>query len=149
MKLPRITLPETETKNGPAPPKSFWTSVLTATPVILTVFATVLAGLSSNEMTQAQYHRSLAAQNQSKASDQWGFFQAKRLRGTAMENGFDLLPPKAKAQNAEAEDLLAASGMLTHAIQEAQKETAKVENTSAEIKKKLSAIAAVSAQIEQ
>jgi chromosome segregation ATPase len=36
-------------------------------------------------MTQAQYYRSVAAQNQSKAGDQWAFFQAKRVRGTIQQ----------------------------------------------------------------
>src|SRR6516225_3255690 len=66
-------------------PKSLWDSILTSTPVVLTVVATLLAGLSSSEMTRAQYHRSLAAQHQSKVSDQWNFFQAKRIRGGNME----------------------------------------------------------------
>src|SRR5260370_29235913 len=63
-----------------APRKSFWDTVLTATPVALTVLATILAGLSSSEMSRAQYHRALAAQDQSKTSDQWAFFQAKKYR---------------------------------------------------------------------
>jgi hypothetical protein len=71
--------PETEK------PKTAWESILTSTPVVLTVVATLLAGLSSSEMTRAQYHRSLAAQHQSKVSDQWNFFQAKRIRGGNME----------------------------------------------------------------
>ncbi len=56
--------------------------MLTATPVALTVVATVLAGLSSSEMSKAQYHRALAAQDQSKTSDEWAFFQAKKYRAT-------------------------------------------------------------------
>jgi hypothetical protein len=67
---------------APAPPKSFWDTVLTATPVALTVVATILAGLSSGEMERAQYHRSLAAQDQSKTSDEWAYFQAKKYRAT-------------------------------------------------------------------
>src|SRR5262249_41079858 len=73
------------------PPRSPWEKLLTLSPVVLTVLATLLAGLSSSEMTQAQYHRSLAAQNQSKAGDQWAFFQAKRIRGTSLETTVDLL----------------------------------------------------------
>ena len=64
---------------------------LAAVPVFLTVMATILAGLSSSEMTQSMYYRSLAAQNQSKAGSQWGYFQAKRIRGTTMESGGDLI----------------------------------------------------------
>ncbi|HEV2950165.1 MAG TPA: DUF4337 family protein [Gemmataceae bacterium] len=120
---------ETEQPSKPeqSPPakKSGWEAVLTATPVVLTVVATILAGLSTSEMTLAQYHRSLAAQNQSKASDQWGFFQAKRLRGTAMENAFDLLPPKARPEKIEADDLEAASRHLTLTLQRAGKEATK------------------------
>jgi Domain of unknown function (DUF4337) len=59
--------------------------IIIITPVLLTLIATVLAGLSSSEMIQAQYHRSLAAQEQSKAGDQWAFFQSKRIRGTIVE----------------------------------------------------------------
>src|SRR5262249_25084295 len=89
MKLPKITFPEPSSSTGQA--KSIWSSILSTTPVVLTVFATVLAGLSSSEMTQAQYYRSLAAQNQSKASDQWNFFQAKRIRGTEIQRTVRLL----------------------------------------------------------
>jgi hypothetical protein len=64
---------------------------LAAVPVVLTVMATILAGLSSSEMTQSMYFRSLAAQNQAKAGSQWAFFQAKRIRGTTMETGGDLI----------------------------------------------------------
>src|SRR5947209_2148335 len=68
-----------------APPKSIWERIITLTPVFMTIVATVLAGLSSSEMTQSQYHRSVAVQNQSKAGDQWAFFQAKRTRGNQFE----------------------------------------------------------------
>jgi len=47
--------------------------------------------LASSEMTRAQYDRSLAAQQQSKAGDQWSFFQAKRLRGAMQRSTLDLL----------------------------------------------------------
>jgi hypothetical protein len=74
------------------PPKSKWETIITLTPVMLTLLATVLAGLSSSEMIQAQYYRSLAAQNQSKAGDQWGFFQAKRIRSTILDRLLDQKP---------------------------------------------------------
>jgi hypothetical protein len=59
--------------------------VVTLTPILLTVLATVLAGLSSSEMTRSMYYRSLAAQHQAKVADQWAFFQAKRMRGALAE----------------------------------------------------------------
>src|SRR5262245_21396587 len=57
----------------------------------MTVLATIFAGLSSSEMTRSMYYRSLAAQQQSKAGDQWAFFQAKRIRGTSLETTVELL----------------------------------------------------------
>ena len=42
-------------------------------------------------MTRSMYYRSLAAQHQAKAGDQWAFFQAKRTRGTTLEATADLL----------------------------------------------------------
>lgn len=65
--------------------KPIFETVVISTPVVLTVVATFILGRSSAEMTQAQYQRSLAGQNQSKVADQWAFFQAKRIRGTSYE----------------------------------------------------------------
>jgi hypothetical protein len=90
VKLPTVN-PDDAAADAGAPPKSKWTTILTLTPVVLTVIATILAGLSSSEMTQAQYHRALAAQNQSKAGDQWNFFQAKRIRSTSLQSTIDVL----------------------------------------------------------
>lgn len=72
-------------------PQSKWGKILLSTPVIMTVVATLLAGLASSEMTRAQYDRSLAAQLQSKAGDQWGYFQAKKLRGALQNSTLDVL----------------------------------------------------------
>lgn len=72
-------------------PPGIWGKVLAATPVVMTVVATALAGLSSNEMNRAQYDRASAAQLQAKASDQWSFFQAKKLRGALQTDVAELL----------------------------------------------------------
>lgn len=72
-------------------PANIWGKILSATPVVMAVMATILAGLASSEMTQAQYDRSLGAQLQSKAGDQWGLFQAKRMRGSLQRSTLDLL----------------------------------------------------------
>jgi hypothetical protein len=72
------------------PPSKFG-KLLAATPVVMTVVATLLAGLATREMTVAQYDRSLAAQQQSKAGDQWNFFQAKRLRSQLQRNTLDIV----------------------------------------------------------
>jgi hypothetical protein len=72
-------------------PQNKFGKILGATPIIMTVIATMLAGLASSEMTKAQYDRALAAQLQSKAGDQWGYFQAKKLRGAMARNSLDLL----------------------------------------------------------
>src|SRR5712692_9192631 len=86
--MAKITIPD-ELKASI--PQTFWGKILTATPIVMTVIATALAGLASSEMTRAQYDRSLGAQQQSKAGDQWSFFQAKRLRGAIQRNTADLL----------------------------------------------------------
>ena len=72
-------------------PRNKFGKMLAATPVVMAVIATLLAGLASSEMTRAQYDRALAAQQQSKAGDQWSFFQAKRLKGAIQGNSLDLL----------------------------------------------------------
>src|SRR4051812_23242128 len=66
-------------------PRTKWDKIITSTPVVMTIVATVLAGLSTSEMNQAQYFRATAAQQQSKASDQWALFQAKRGRASDAE----------------------------------------------------------------
>ena len=71
--------------------KTKWGNVLSITPVVMTVIATMLAGLASSEMTSAQYDRSLAAQRQSKAGDQWNFFQGKKLRGVVLRSTLDTM----------------------------------------------------------
>lgn len=72
-------------------PPTKWGKILLATPVVMTVVATLLAGLASSEMTTAQYDRALGAQLQSKAGDQWSYFQAKKLRGAIQRSSFELL----------------------------------------------------------
>jgi hypothetical protein len=84
----KIAIPDALKADVPQTP---WGKVLIATPVVMTVIATLLAGLSSGEMTRAQYDRALAAQQQSKAGDQWSYFQAKRLRAALQRNSLDLL----------------------------------------------------------
>lgn len=86
--MAKFTLPDALKSDVPP---TIWGRILAATPVVMTVVATALAGLASSEMTRAQYSRSLAAQLQSKAGDQWGFFQAKRLRSALQRVTLDLL----------------------------------------------------------
>ena len=88
MKGTKVTIPEQLKADVP---HTTMGKLLAATPVVMAVVATMLAGLASSEMTRAQYDRALAAQQQSKAGDQWSFFQAKRLRGAFQRNSLDLL----------------------------------------------------------
>ena len=93
-------------------PQTMWGRILTATPVVMAVVATMLAGLASSEMTRAQYDRSLAAQQQSKAGDQWSFFQAKRLRGAFQQNTADLIQNISEVRPFNAATLRSAAGQL-------------------------------------
>jgi hypothetical protein len=77
-------------------PQTMWGKILSVTPVVMTVVATLLAGLASSEMTRAQYDRALGAQLQSKAGDQWSYFQAKKLRGAMQRSSLDLLEASAE-----------------------------------------------------
>ncbi len=84
----KITVPDSLKQQLP---DNRWGKLLSATPVAMTVVATLLAGLASSEMTKAQYDRALAAQLQSKAGDQWNLFQAKKLRGALQRTTIDLM----------------------------------------------------------
>jgi len=103
----KITIPEALKAEAPL---TAWGRVLNATPVVMTVVATMLAGLSSSEMTRAQYDRSTATQHQTKAGDQWGFFQAKRLRGATLAGELDLLQNVVEVHPLDGAALLAAVG---------------------------------------
>lgn len=107
---------------SPTPKKSVMDTVFTSTPVIMTIVATLLAGLSSSEMTLAQYHRSLAAQNQSKAGDQWNFFQAKRIRGTNMATTVDLLRGLSESGSISAAELESAVDSIQVWLESCQKD---------------------------
>jgi len=106
----------------PEKPRTVWDRVVTSTPIILTVIATVLAGKSAGEMTQAQYHRAVAAQYQSKVSDQWNFFQAKRIRGTDMEGTAILLRSSTGAGKLSPDSLKASAKRLSEYFKRAEKE---------------------------
>jgi hypothetical protein len=95
----KVTIPENLKKDVP---QTTYGKILSATPVVMAVVATMLAGLASSEMTRAQYDRSLAAQQQSKAGDQWSFFQAKRLRGAYQRNTADLLQTLTEVHSVDA-----------------------------------------------
>src|SRR5438128_7082383 len=128
VKPPKMNLEETPSGSTVVPPQTLWNTVLTATPVVLTVLATVLAGLSSRELTLSQYHRALAAQNQSKAGDQWNFFQAKRSRRTNHENTADLLQVRAESGKADAAAAEAHARLLVERLRRADTEIGRLLN---------------------
>lgn len=103
----KITIPEELKKDVP---NSKWGKMLMATPVVMTVIATLLAGLASSEMTRAQYSRALGAQLQSKAGDQWGYFQAKKMRSAMQRSSIDLLLATVDIQPLEASTLPSSVG---------------------------------------
>src|SRR5262245_38836889 len=101
----KVTIPEQLKESVP---QTTLGKIMAATPVVMAVLATMLAGLSSSEMTRAQYSRSLAAQQQSKAGDQWSFFQAKRLRGALQKNTYDLLVSTTELRPLNLQEIIAA-----------------------------------------
>jgi hypothetical protein len=102
-------------------PQTTWGKILSATPVVMAVVATMLAGLASSEMTRAQYVRSLAAQQQSKAGDQWSFFQAKRLRGAVQKNSVDLMETLSSVRPLTAENFKTGVTRLANGDLQAEK----------------------------
>ena len=125
--LTKTQTTETKADNTPIEKKPFFDRILGSTPVILTVIATILAGMSSSEMTQAQYHRSLAAQSQSKAGDQWSFFQAKRIRGMSLQTTIDLLQAASGSARVDPAFLQAAAGQLVASLDSIKKDSAQLE----------------------
>lgn len=91
----KIQIPEELKKDLP---QNKFGKILGATPIVMTVIATMLAGLASSEMTKAQYDRAMAAQLQSKAGDQWSYYQAKKLRSAVARNTLDLLAATSDVQ---------------------------------------------------
>ena len=100
---PKIQIPDELKKDLP---QNNWGKIIGATPIVMTVIATMLAGLASSEMTKAQYERSAAAQLQSKAGDQWSYYQAKKLRSAVAHNTLDLLAATTDVNPLTAEALL-------------------------------------------
>jgi hypothetical protein len=109
----KIEIPETLKQD--LPPNQFG-KILGATPIVMTVIATMLAGLASSEMTRAQYDRSFAAQLQSKAGDQWGYYQAKKLRSAVAHNTLELLAVTADVQSLNASALAHADAATVAAL---------------------------------
>lgn len=66
-------------------PQSFSQKIGAALPIALTAIATAFAGMSTSEMTRAMYWRSAAAQDQSKANDQWTLAGFKRDRSLIVQ----------------------------------------------------------------
>ncbi|OWK45138.1 hypothetical protein [Fimbriiglobus ruber] len=66
-------------------PKSWFEKAGAALPIALTALATAFAGMSSSEMSRAMYWRSAAAQDQSKANDQWSLAGFKRDRALIVQ----------------------------------------------------------------
>jgi hypothetical protein len=67
------------------PPKSLLDKFGAGLPVALTALSTIFAGMSTGELSRAMYWRSAAAQDQSKANDQWSLAGFKRDRSLICE----------------------------------------------------------------
>lgn len=60
-------------------------------PIALTALSTIFAGMSTGELSRAMYWRSTAAQDQSKANDQWSLAGFKRDRSLTCETTAETL----------------------------------------------------------
>ncbi len=111
-------------------PRTLADRIFTSTPVALTVIATILTGQSSGEMSRAQYFRSLAAQHQSRVSDQWNFFQAKRQRGDNRDLSLDQLRALSQTGEANPAAFQAALARLPKDLDEAEKQATRFESAA-------------------
>lgn len=73
------------------PKKSLFEKLGAGLPVGLTALATILAGLSTGELSRAMYWRSTAAQDQAKANGQWTLAGFKRDRALICDTTADTL----------------------------------------------------------
>src|SRR5207244_8213968 len=62
-------------------------------------------------------------QGQSKAADQWGYFQAKRIRGTNLETTADLLETLSPPDRVDAAAVQQAAARLAEEFRRAEAET--------------------------
>jgi hypothetical protein len=69
----------------PDAPKGFFNKIGAALPIGLTALATIFAGMSSGALNEAMFWKSQAAQDESKASNQWTFAGSKVTR-SGVEN---------------------------------------------------------------
>jgi hypothetical protein len=69
----------------PEEPKGFLDKIGAALPVGLTALATVFAGMSTGALQKAMYWKSQAAQDQSRATNQWSLAGFKRDRALVMQ----------------------------------------------------------------
>ena len=101
-------------------PQNKWGKILAATPVVMAVIATMLAGLASSEMTKAQYDRSSAAELQSKAGDQWNYAADKKNRGAMARNSLDTLAASVPIHSLSADGLPGADDATVAAFTKGQ-----------------------------
>jgi hypothetical protein len=69
----------------PEPPRSFLDKIGAALPIALTALATVFASMSNGALQEAMYWKSQAAQDQSRATNQWSLAGFKRDRALIMQ----------------------------------------------------------------
>jgi len=75
----------------PAPPRSFWDKLGAVLPIALTALATIFASMSNGALQEAMYWKSQAAQDQSRATNQWSLAGFKRDRALIMQTTAALL----------------------------------------------------------
>ncbi|MGO8764005.1 MAG: hypothetical protein ACLQSR_02585 [Limisphaerales bacterium] len=127
---------------------SKWGKILIATPIIMTVIATALAGLASSEMTRAQYDRSFAAQLQSKAGDQWSYYQAKKLRGALANDDLDLLASTSAFGPVDASVLRGAEAGTVAALEKGELPAATPTKLDDDVSSALTAVSSSAAESE-
>ena len=108
-----------------APPN--WTRYLSLSTAIIAVFAAVASLESGARSNEAILEKSEAMLNQSRASDQWAYFQAKGLKATLSEGEAAIV----------ADTKPAVSAKLAADAQRYRKETEEIQKTARELEDKV------------
>jgi len=109
---------------------SSWNKLLAVSTAIIAVFAAIVSSFAGNATNDAFLQKNNAIFYQSKAADQWSFYQAKGIKLSLAENFFEQTHNPQLEQNAaryrnEQEEILKEARHFESLVKEANEESAR------------------------